>query len=60
MPRAGTDTLVSIWLRKGIGGRQALVNAVMNRRVPQNVWDFMTIRGPASFSRRKKNSAVCS
>ena len=42
---------IIIWLRIGTGGG-AVVNAVMNLRVPQNSGDFSTSREPASFSRR--------
>ena len=31
---------------------RAVVNAVMNFRVPQNAENFLTIRGPVSFSER--------
>jgi hypothetical protein len=31
---------------------RALVNAVMNLRVPQNAGNFLTSEGPVSFSRR--------
>jgi hypothetical protein len=31
---------------------QAVVNAVMNLRVPQNAGNFLTSRGPAGFLRR--------
>ena len=31
---------------------QALVNAVLNLQVPQNVGNFLTSREPVSFSRR--------
>jgi len=31
---------------------RALVNAEMNHRVPQNAGNFLTSRGPVSFSRR--------
>jgi hypothetical protein len=31
---------------------QALVNAVINLQVPQNAGNFLTSRGPDSFSRR--------
>ena len=30
----------------------ALMNAVMNLRVPQNVGNLLTLSGPVSFSRR--------
>ena len=33
-------------------GRRALVNAVMNLRVPQNARNFLTSSKPVSFSRR--------
>jgi hypothetical protein len=31
---------------------RAVVNAVMNLRIPQNAENFLTSRGPVSFSRR--------
>jgi hypothetical protein len=38
------------WLR--VDRRRALVNAVMNYRVPYNAGNFLTSREPVSFSRR--------
>jgi len=37
---------------------RAIVNAVMNLRIPQNVGDFLTSREPARFSRRTLLHAV--
>jgi len=34
------------------GRRRALVNTVMNLRVPQNAGNFLTISKPVTFSRR--------
>jgi hypothetical protein len=31
---------------------RAVVNVVMNFRVPQNAWNFLTSCGPVSFSER--------
>jgi hypothetical protein len=37
---------------------QALMNAVMNRRVPQNAGNFLTICKPVNFSRRAQLHGV--
>jgi len=38
---------------------RAVVNAVMNLRVPLNAGNFLTSRGPAGFSRRTLFHGVC-
>jgi hypothetical protein len=38
---------------------RALVNAIMNLRVPKNAGHFLTSSGPVSFSRRSLLHGVC-
>jgi len=52
LQEVGCEGMDWIKLAQDKGGWWALVNAVMNLRVPQNVENFLTSCKPVSFSRR--------
>jgi hypothetical protein len=52
LQKVGWGGMDSIAVAQDRDTRRALVNAVMNLRVPENVWNLLSSLGPVSFSRR--------